>query len=65
MNGVMQGIFAEARADLFATLSGSRAGEGDIPVVGGEPARPGTSRPSAPPAPESAEQTIERILKAK
>ncbi|MCR4310255.1 MAG: hypothetical protein NUW14_09630 [Deltaproteobacteria bacterium] len=64
-NKAMQGMFAEARADLVATLSGSQAGGGGLPVVGGEPARPGTSRPSAPPAPESTEQTIERILKGK
>ena len=34
INGVMQGIFAEARADLVATLailSGSRVGEGGLP----------------------------------
>jgi hypothetical protein len=67
-NRVMREMFAEARAGLVSTLaslSGSRAGEGGLPVIGGEPARPGTSRPSAPPAPESAEGTIERILKEK
>jgi hypothetical protein len=64
-NRVMRELFAEARADLVATLSGSQAGGGGLPVVGGEPARPGTSRPSAPPAPESTEQTIERILEGK
>lgn len=67
-NKAMQGMFAEARADLVATLSsnpGGRPEAGGLPVVVGEPARPGTSRPSAPPAPESTEQTIERILKGK
>lgn len=67
-NKAMQGMFAEARADLVATLSSNQGGwpeAGGLPVVVGEPARPGTSRPSAPPAQESTEQTIERILKGK
>ncbi|MHB8941929.1 MAG: hypothetical protein ACYC47_04760 [Desulfobacteria bacterium] len=67
MNGVMQGIFAEARADLVATLaslSGNRVGEDGLPPA----ASPGDGRKdkeTSPPAPESPEQTIERILKAK
>ncbi|MGZ5385730.1 MAG: hypothetical protein ACXWH0_17350 [Acidimicrobiia bacterium] len=64
MNGVMQGIFAEARADLFATLSGNRVGEDGLPPA----ASPGETRKdkgTSPPAPESPEQPIERILKAK
>ncbi|MDD5763339.1 MAG: hypothetical protein PHP88_12655 [bacterium] len=58
LNEVIQGIFAEARADLVATLaglSGSRAGEGSLPPA---------ASPSAP-ASESPEQTIDRILKEK
>ena len=58
MNGVMQGIFAEARADLVATLaslSKGQAVEGGLPQAGS---------PAAP-ASESPEQTIYRILKAK
>jgi hypothetical protein len=58
INRVMQGMFAEARADLvaaLAALSWSRAGEGSIPPA---------ASPAAP-ASESPEQTIERILKAK
>jgi len=54
----MQALFAEARADLVATLasiSGVGAGEGGLPL---------TVSP-APPAPESTEQTIERILQGK
>jgi hypothetical protein len=57
-NKAMQGMFAEARADLVATLaslSGSRAGEGGLPQAGS---------PAAP-ASESPEQTIDRILKGK
>ena len=57
MNLMMQGMFAEARTDLMAALgypSGDRAGRDAV----GE----GTS---APPAPESVEETIEKILKAK
>ena len=58
INRVMREMFAEARADLVATLasrSGSQAGEGGLPQAGS---------PAAP-ASESPEQTIERILKAK
>jgi hypothetical protein len=58
LNRQMQALFAEARADLVATLasrSGSRAGEGGLPQAGS---------PAAP-ASESPEQTIERILKEK
>jgi hypothetical protein len=67
-NRVMQGMFAEARADLVATLAslseigtdgqGSRA----VPSVTGEAAKPGTF---GSPAQESSEQTIDRILKGK
>ncbi len=67
-NKAMQAIFAEARADLAATLaalSGSRDGEGGLPTVAspGEALRDkGTSSPQAP---ESVEQTIEKILREK
>jgi len=57
-NKAMQEIFAEARTDLVATLaslSGNRAGEDGLP-----PAASPT-----PPAPESVEQTIDRILQEK
>jgi hypothetical protein len=57
-NRAMQEIFAEARADLVATLvalSGNPAGEGGLP-----PAASPT-----PPAQESVDETIEKILKAK
>jgi hypothetical protein len=65
MNRVMREMFAEARADLvrtLAALSGSGTGEGGLPPATGEATKPD---PSKPPAPESMEQTIERILKAK
>jgi hypothetical protein len=55
INRAMQKIFAEARADLVTTLaalSGSRAGEDGLP-----PAASPT-----PPAPESPEEVIKRIL---
>jgi len=58
VNNAMQALFAEARADLVATLasiSGVGAGDGGLPL---------TVSP-APPAPESTEQTIERILQGK
>jgi hypothetical protein len=65
MNGVMQGIFAEARADLFATLSGNRAGEGGLPPAA-SPGDAGKEKGTpTPPAQESTEQTIDRILKEK
>jgi hypothetical protein len=57
-NRVMREIFAEARADLVATLasdSGSRAGEGGIPPTGSP----------APQVQESVEQTIDRLLREK
>ena len=57
-NRVMREMFAEARVDLVATLvslSGSRPGEDGPPP----PASP------TPQAPDSMEQTIERILKGK
>ncbi|MGZ8450216.1 MAG: hypothetical protein ACXWWV_11610, partial [Candidatus Deferrimicrobiaceae bacterium] len=68
MNGVMQGIFAEARADLVATLaglSGSRAGEVGLPTAASPGEAPQDKGASSPPAPESAEGTIERILQGK
>ena len=68
MNLMMQGMFSEARTDFMAVLgypSGDRAGEDSLPFDGREAARPGTSRPSATPAQESTEQTIERILREK
>lgn len=68
LNKQMQALFAEARADLVATLAshsgigtdgqGSRA----APSVTGEAAKPGAS---GSPAQESPEQTIDRILKDK
>jgi len=68
INGGMQSIFAEARADFvgtLASLSGSRAGEDGLPPA----ASPGEARKdkgtSTPPAPESVEETIEKILKVK
>lgn len=64
-NKAMQGIFAEARADLVATLaglSGSQAGESGLPSAAGEAAKPA---PSKSPGPESVEQTIDRILREK
>ncbi len=67
-NRVMREMFAEARADLVATLavlSGSRAGEDGLPPA----ASPGEARKdkgtSTPPAAESVEQTIDRLLRAK
>lgn len=54
-NRVMREMFAEARADLVATLSGNRTGEDGLP-----PAASPT-----PPVPESVEQTIDRILQEK
>ncbi|MDD5762607.1 MAG: hypothetical protein PHP88_08895, partial [bacterium] len=57
MNLMMQGMFEEARTDLMAALgcpSGDRAVRD---ALGGGI--------SAPPAPESTEQTIDRILKEK
>ena len=65
VNNAMQALFAEARADLVATLasfSGSGAGEGGLPAAAWEATRPETS---TPPAQESTEQTIDRILKGK
>jgi len=63
VNDAIQALFAEARADLVATLasaSGGWAGESGVPPV------PGTvGMPSKPPAPESLEQTIDRILRSK
>ena len=67
-NRVMREMFAEARADLVATLaalSGSPAGEDGLPNAASPGEAPQEKGASSPPAPESAEQTIERILKAK
>ena len=67
-NKAMQGMFAEARADLVATLaglSGSRAGEGGLPPAASpDEARKGEGT-STPKAPESVEQTIDRLLREK
>lgn len=67
-NRMMQGMFAEARTDLVRTI-GSPPGSGtegeglrSVPPAGGEATGPETARP---PAPESVEQTIDRILKEK
>ena len=63
-NKAMQGMFAEARADLVATLassSGGRSGEArkeEFVGIG----RAGTSTQQAP---ESVEETIDKILKTK
>ncbi len=65
LNKQMQALFAEARADLVATLAslpGSVAGGGGLPAAAGEATRPETS---TPPGQESTEQTIERILQGK
>ena len=67
MNLVMQGMFAEAREDLARAVgssSGSGTGREDFLSVptAGEATR---AAPSTPPAPDSVEQTIERILKGK
>jgi hypothetical protein len=66
-NRAMQEIFAEARADLVAALayeSGRRAGESGLPPASLGEARQEKGTP-APPAQESVEQTIERLLKEK
>jgi len=57
INGVMQSMFAEARTDLVRTLE---------PLSGGQ-VRTDASMPSAAPAPppESVDETIENILKAR
>ena len=68
MNRVMREMFAEARADLVATLaalSGSRGGEGDPPTPASPGEAPQYKGTSSPPAPESVEQTIDRLLRAK
>jgi hypothetical protein len=68
MNMVMQEMFAVAREDLVRTIGpppGSGTEGGDFPFspsAAGEAARP---VPSKSPAPESVEDTIERILKGK
>ncbi|MDD5762605.1 MAG: hypothetical protein PHP88_08885 [bacterium] len=67
-NMVMREMFAEARADLVSTLaslSGSRAGEDGLPPAASPGEAVQDKGASSPPAPESAEGTIERILKAK
>ena len=64
-NRVMREIFAEARADLMATIasrSGIRAGGKDprpAPSAAGEATDSGTAKP------ESVEQTIDKILRGK
>ena len=57
INRTMQGLFAEARLDLFTTLSmdSGRGADSLQPIMGSEP--------SSPPAPGSVEQTIEQILR--
>ena len=59
INRTMQGLFAEARLDLFNALSmdTGRGMDSMLPVMGNEP--------SIPPAPGSVEQTIEQILRQK
>ena len=68
INRVMQGLFAEAGADLVRTLASlpeGRAGEDGLPpAVSPGGARKGELTP-APQDTESPEQTIERIFKAK
>jgi len=68
-NTAMREIFAAARADLvskLASLSGSPAGEAGIPPTAASPGKAPQDKGASPlPAPESAEQTIERILKEK
>jgi hypothetical protein len=58
LNKTMQGMFAEAREDLAATLS---------PLPGGPApaASPPAASPGPKPAPESVDETIEGILKGK
>jgi hypothetical protein len=68
INGGMQSIFAEARADFVATLaglSGSRGVEGGLPPAASPGKGPQDKGASSPPAPESVEQTIDKILKGK
>jgi len=67
-NKAMQEIFAEARADLVATLA-SQSGNRDGGIVFSSGASPGDATagkgtPTSSP-PESVEQTIERLLKEK
>ncbi|MHB9060790.1 MAG: hypothetical protein ACYC47_04755, partial [Desulfobacteria bacterium] len=67
INRVMREMFAEARADLAATLaasSGSQAGEGGLPPAASSGDARKDKEPSTPP-PESVERTIDRILKGK
>ena len=64
MNLMMQGMFGEARTDFMAALGsppGSPAGEDGLP-----PAEEAwKDKATSPQAPESVEETIEKILKAK
>jgi len=64
-NRVMREMFAEARADIVATLSENRAGEGGLPPAASPGEAPQDKGTSSPPAPDSVEETIEKILKAK
>jgi hypothetical protein len=59
-NKWMGDLLAEARADLVSTLSSGPAG-GDGSAVGSDAGAKKAERP----APESVDQTIERILKDK
>jgi len=64
MNLVMQGMFAEARTDFMAALGsppGNRSGEDGLPPAG----EAWKDKATSPPAPESVEETIDKILKAK
>ncbi|MDA8121316.1 MAG: hypothetical protein M0Z38_01970 [Deltaproteobacteria bacterium] len=68
LNRVMREMFAEARTDLAATLaalSGSGAGESGLPPAASTGEAPQGKGASSPPAPDSVEETIEKILKAK
>lgn len=68
INNSLRVLFAEARADLVGTVGSLSGGQADgkgvrpVPSVAGEAA---VVKPPAPPAPESADQTIERILKGR
>ncbi len=66
INKALEAMFAEARADLLGTIgsisAGGAGGEGVRPVAS---AAAGGAKPAGTPAPETAEQAIERILKEK
>lgn len=64
LNTALRAMFAEARADLMGTFGSLPAGGPGGEGVGSAPsAAAGEAKPSGIPAPESADQTIERILK--